>query len=372
MTVGICRATPDDVAERLAELLDLIGYRPGRNQVFIKPNIVAPHPPETGVITHPRVVEALLRCWRGYDIVIGESASVAQKTGTVLELSGYRALAERYGARIVDLDQEDRVLVPWRFGRLSLPSLALTHEYINVPTMKTHVSTVVSLGLKNQKGLLLPHTKRAFHLKWGLHQGIAALAQAVRPALTVVDGLIGLEGDGPGRAGTPVQLGLLLAGTDMMAVDQTAAEIMGFAAGEVPHLAPRPRPPTVGLEVEDVRRPFSRPRQDQFSFGPVRLRLMRACSGCVEAFAAAFARADKSSLTGRIDVLMGLDTERPPEEGGAVCRFGNCTRKAARRLGVDYVPGCPPRGPEAVAHAVRIALGSGQLAAGDRRGEPGE
>lgn len=357
MTVAIVRASNENVLDKFIELLTLINYKPKRRQIFIKPNIVAAQPPETGVITHPVVIEALLRYFQGYEIVIGESSSVAQDTDRVLELSGYAALGARYGARVVNLDKVERVRVPWRFGEISLPAMVSTHEYINVPKMKTHVSTVVSIGLKNQKGLLPAQAKRAFHLKWGLHQSIAALAQVIKPSLTVVDGLIALEGDGPGRAGAPVPMGLLLAGTDAIEVDTVAARIMGFGPGEVPHLADRTDFNTVGLEIDEVRRGFRRARQDHFLFGHVNVHLMRACSGCIEAFAAAFARADKSVFKQRVDVLMGFDTDPAPADHGAICYFGNCTRKTAIRMGSEFVPGCPPSGPEAIAAVGRITLG---------------
>ncbi len=217
MTVGIVRATTDSIDQGMAELLRLIGYQPQRDALFIKPNVPDAGPPGRGLYADPAVVEAFLKCFPGKQAVIGEGCIVGRDADQALARTGYTSLAERYGAQAVDLERVERFEADWRFGRLRLPTYLRTHEYVNVAKMKTHVQAGATLGMKNQKGLLTHADKRRFH-RLGLNECIQALAQVVQPALTIVDGVVALEGDGPWRYGRPKPMNLLVAGTDLIEV----------------------------------------------------------------------------------------------------------------------------------------------------------
>jgi uncharacterized protein (DUF362 family) len=163
MTVGIVRATLESLDGSIAELLELIGYRPQRDALFIKPNVPDAGPAGQGLYTDPAVVEAFIRRFPGREVVIGEGCIVGCDASAALAKTGYVALAKRYGAETLDLEQAERFEVDWPHGRLRLPALLRSHEYINVAKMKTHVQTGATLGLKNQKGLLAAADKRRFH-----------------------------------------------------------------------------------------------------------------------------------------------------------------------------------------------------------------
>jgi len=138
----------------IAALLEEVGFTPDKNKgIFIKPNVVI-GTGDYSIITSPAVVEALIRYFSGYKIIIGERSAVGVDTFGALERSGYLALAQRYGVEIVDLSQVARVKVEWERGVLALPQLLFENNYINVAKLKTHFLTTVSLCAKNQKGLL--------------------------------------------------------------------------------------------------------------------------------------------------------------------------------------------------------------------------
>jgi uncharacterized protein (DUF362 family) len=342
MTVSIVRADLENVKTQVKALLDQLGYKPKKEEIFLKPNVVAPQPSETAVVTHIAVMEALLEYFAGRKIVIGEGSSCAQDTMTALTVAGYVDLAQRYHVELVDLGQVERQTVRWEYGNLKLPKLAFTHEYVNVPKMKTHVQTMVSLGMKNQKGLLANPTKKNFHIKHTLPEAIRALNQVVQPDLTVMDGILAIEGDGPGRAGRVKELGLLLAGQDVVEVDNAALQIMGFALGEVPHIPPRENVATVGLSLAEAKDPFLRAKDNYFNIGNASLFSMRACSGCLEAFAFGFIKSGIFRWTERVDVVAGIEARIPAEHGHLAC-FGKCTKKLAKTHKIVHIDGCPPQ-----------------------------
>lgn len=353
MTTAIVRATLDDVPQRVAEALALIGYQPHKDAIFIKPNVPDYGPPDQGLYTDPRVVEGLLQAFSGHSVVIGEGGIIGRDMGKAFQRTGYAELARRYGAELVDLNEVERMKVEWEFGQLELPVLLRTHEYINVAKMKTHVQTGVTLGLKNQKGLLLPADKRRFHRR-DLNACIAALGQAVQPALTVIDGIIALEGDGPWRYGTPKPMGLLVAGENIVEVDNVCLRVMGFPPEHAPHIPVCQTMNVVGLSIEEVTQPFAFGYRGYFRYKNVYEYITDSCSGCnwtlyytTRLIKASWWRRLKFLYRGtwrRLDIVMGHAHELtglPAGHGKVVC-VGDCARKYAAQHGLPIARGCPP------------------------------
>ena len=356
MTVAIVRATPNSVDIGMIELLDLIHYHPQRDALFIKPNVPDAGPPGQGLYTDPAVVEALLKCFPGRQIVIGEGCIVGRDADQALARTGYASLAERYGAKAVDLERAERFDAEWPFGRLRLPTYLRTHEYINVAKMKTHVQAGVTLGMKNQKGLLTHADKRRFH-RLGLNECIQALAQVVQPALTIVDGIVALEGDGPWRYGRSKQMNLLVAGTDLIEVDNVCLQLMGFDPRHALHIPPLPAVETVGLSIAEARQAFAFEFKGYFRYKNVYEHLYDSCSGCNWTLYHAF-KAVKSNRWRRLkflyrgqwrrlDIVMGHATALPLGHGKVVC-LGECAREFAEEHGLPLAGGCPPQAEDVV------------------------
>jgi uncharacterized protein (DUF362 family) len=348
MPVGIVKANLNNIDEKISEVLSLIGYKPRRDKIFIKPNVANIRKPRTGVITHPRVVEALLKYFSNYDVVIGEGSIIGAHAKEVFEKTGYTSLAKRYGVQLMDLNDVERVEVKWKYGVIRIPKILETHEYINIPTMKTHMVTKVTLGMKNQKGLLSPSDKMKFH-KLGLHQPIRQFARVVKPDLTLVDGIICVEGDGPGLSGRAKKMSLIIAGTDMIEVDNVCCRIMGFDANEIEHIPPVEIGEIKGFTIDEVRRPFLRARSFHKKFN-VYYHPFDGCSGCINSVGEGV-RSLRSpiklakflywGLLRRLDFIAGSNPALPKDAGRVIC-VGNCAAKFAREHGLTLVEGCPP------------------------------
>jgi uncharacterized protein (DUF362 family) len=350
MTVGIVRSTLDGTDESMAELMRLIGYAPGLEALFVKPNVPDSGPAGQGLYTDPAVVDAFLRLFPAKRLVIGESCIVSRDASIALQKNGYLPVAERHGAELINLDKTERFEVDWKYGTLRLPLLLRSHEYINVAKMKTHIQTGVTLGMKNQKGLLAPADKRRFH-RLGLDDCIRALAEVVQPSLTIVDGIVALEGNGPWRYGRPVAMNVLVAGTNLVEVDNACRQLMGFGPLHAPHIPSLPEVETVGLSIAEARRDLAFDYKGHFIYRNVYEHIHDSCSGCNWALYHTFKAIKRSAwrrlkfqyrgVWRRLDIVMGHAHELPQGHGKVVC-VGDCARRFAEEHGFPLAPGCPP------------------------------
>jgi len=354
--VVVLPATYRTVEAQIREALRLLAYRPRCPKILLKPNLVAPPCwlPVGGipraVVTDIRLIEALLRVFCGYEVTIAEGTPPScPSAGEVFERTGVAALARRYGARLVDLARAERFELPWAYGTLRLPALLQTHEYINVPKLKTHVVTRVSLGCKNQKGLLTGADKTHFHRDLDLHAAIRALVDAVQPALTLVDGILALEGPGP-TVGRSRRMRTLIASQDMRAVDVACCDLMSMPVETVAHLDRVPYHP-LGSTIEQMRQRFDAPTETVV--GKVHIHAAETrCSRCAQSLQYGLAARWRSphhllrsvwrALLERTDVITGQMEHVPPAATGRLVCYGDCTRELAQRQGVLWVPGCPP------------------------------
>lgn len=218
----------------LAKLPNLRGAR-----VVIKPNLVDS---TRASFTHPRVVEGLVKLARdemgAASIVIAEGMTFHRDANAVLRETGYAEMMERQGIGFVDMNYDDLVSVALKGGYARMSKLFMARTVaeadmlISVPKLKTHHHTMVSASIKNLFGIV-PGIKYGFpkntlHIR-GIPTFLAELLDSLPSAgrAAVVDGIVGMEGDGP-LLGAPVEVGALVAGSDFLAVDATCARIMGF------------------------------------------------------------------------------------------------------------------------------------------------
>ncbi len=236
---------------------------PGR-RALVKPNLLAKHPPEHAVTTHPAVVEAVIRALqrRGVtDIVVADSPGGVYTPGamrTVYRASGMEDACRRTGAGLYSecrwgvrraaegchLVQEFNLLQP-----------VLEADFIvNVAKLKTHVMTGMSCAVKNLFGTVPGLQKAEFHMRFPEKETfgrmLADLCSTVAPSLTVVDGILAMEGDGP-AGGSPRELGLLLGGEDPYAIDLAVCRLMGLEPQKVPYLAAAMERGACGRELDE-------------------------------------------------------------------------------------------------------------------------
>lgn len=229
------------------------GHLGPNTRVFVKPNVVCwtsetPFP-KWGVITTTRVVEDVVRCLKEagvQHIFLGEGLVNLNPKDTGLaerafRALGYETLAKRYGVQLVDVFQRPFRKVPMADGvELAFNVDALDSDLIvNLPVLKTHAQTVVSLGIKNVKGLIdLASRKRCHSLDahWNLHRMVAALPKGLPPMFTLIDGIYSNE-RGPAFDGTAHRMNVLVASRDVLSADLVGAALLGYSAQDVPHLA---------------------------------------------------------------------------------------------------------------------------------------
>jgi len=209
----------------------------GKARVLVKLNITANLPPESGVITSPSVLDGALAYLADHglrDIVVAEGGG--DDVSVAFERFGYRDIAARHGVPIVDLNRDEAEWVevpnPLVAERFSIVKTARACDAIlNLPCLKVHNGeAVVTLCMKNMMGFIERCRRGEMHHDF-THR-IIDLLKVVRPTVNVVDGLVGRTwGE---IHGEPVGMGIMLAGTDMVAVDAVGAAAMDML--EVPHI----------------------------------------------------------------------------------------------------------------------------------------
>ena len=214
--------------------------------VLLKPNLVGLDP--LGVMnTHPSVIaaarESFLRLGAA-QVLIGDGPAMDRDTEAIIESVRLREFTGPLARTFVDLNVDDvkRVALSTRASRLKelfLPKTVLGVDFlVSMPKMKTHHWAGVTLSLKNMFGIVpgscYGWPKNVLH--WaGIDRSILDINAAARPDFAIVDGIIGMEGNGPIQ-GTPKPCGALVLGDDPVAVDATCCRVMGLRPEKVKYL----------------------------------------------------------------------------------------------------------------------------------------
>jgi uncharacterized protein (DUF362 family)/Pyruvate/2-oxoacid:ferredoxin oxidoreductase delta subunit len=211
------------------------------DKVLLKPNLLSGKHPDRCVTTHPTIVKAVAQLVQeaGGIPVIGDSPGTGS-LHRVAAQAGITEAADELGCPLVEFKEvtEIKTDAAYIFRRFELAKAALeTDVIINLPKVKTHTQTLLTLGVKNTFGCIPGMRKAQWHLKAGNNHAYFAgmlveLSHIIKPALTIVDGIIGMEGEGPGN-GDPRPLGLILAGESPNALDTTICHIIGVPPEEL-------------------------------------------------------------------------------------------------------------------------------------------
>ena len=272
----------DQVEEKLPELLEMMGginkfLKPG-DRVALKPNLLQAAKPEKAITTHPSLFAAVGRIVKanGAAPFLMESPTGAYPHTPASLERVYRAtgLAEAAESAGIELCYDTRV------EEVSFPEGKLTKHFqicapileadlvINLPKFKTHALTAITGAVKNLFGTIPGRAKPGYHATLMDKHLFAAmlldLAECVNPGLTIMDAVIGMEGNGPGN-GDPRQVGYLLGSENPRALDLVMAEMMGLKREDNPYLVEgekQGRGPTrleeidlVGIDPEELHLP---------------------------------------------------------------------------------------------------------------------
>jgi uncharacterized protein (DUF362 family) len=376
-----------------------LDHLPRKARVFIKPNIVfwtrETNFPKYGVITTSRIVEdmvALLKERGVDDILIGEGTVLSNPKAfddqeNAFETLGYGVLKKRYGVRLVNIWKRPFKKVDLGKGViLRFNADILESDFVvDLPVLKTHSMTVVSLGIKNLKGMIDIASRKKCHSadpQKDLHFMVARLADRMPPMFTLVDGIYTAE-RGPNIDGTMHRSNLLVASADVLSADMVGARVLGHSPGDVPHLVHAARNRKRPVDLSDVTvagesiDQVASPHQYDFaytqdnalpltvsemgvkglSYYKYDLSLCTYCSGLTRTIFYAIARAWQGEPWNDVEVLSGKIMQPRPGKKKTIL-FGQCMYEKHKNNAdireMIAIKGCPPK-PDSISKALRQA-----------------
>ena len=390
--------------ESVREAVDLsqgLDHMPSHARVFIKPNIAfwtrVVAFPKWGVVTTSRIVEdiIILLKERGIDdITIGEGMVTMNPNDTqtpahAFETLGYGVLKRKYGIKFINVFEQPFEMVDLGDGvQVNLNTDILNSDFVvDLPVMKAHNQTIVSLGIKNLKGMIdIPSRKRCHTMTPGkdLHFWVARLADKMPPMFTLIDGIYTNE-RGPAFDGRMHRSNLLVASADVLAADLVGAKLLGYSPAQVPHLvhAAQNRKRTHDLsdivigggdieklsqfheydfqysETEDGMMPVSLAREGLKGvfYRKYDLSMCTYCSGVNGLMVSAIRYAWKGEAWDDVEILTGKSM-RPTPGMKKTILFGKCMYQAHKDnpdiRKMIAIKGCPPA-PKAMLKALHQA-----------------
>ena len=349
-----------NAVQHALDLLDLplkdVG--PG-SRVVIKPNITADSTSwRQGIVTNSQLVRAIIECVaerNPREICIAEAIAVGLDVKKAYSFLGYDKIAKDTGARLIDLYDEEFIDVPITgsnlHATLQIAKTIMAADFlINVPVMKTHVATGISVCMKNLMGTISREQKKKFHF-FGIAESVVDLNSVVRPHLSIADGTVAGEGDGP-MANEPVGFETILAGTDNRIVDTISAGVMGFEPDEIEILKicndrwgalQAADIEIVGQAMRQTVRPFNHAAECVRPPEGIECTEGGACAACTGVLELALARAGQMDILEKLKplrIVCGPDSS-PPGTAENVLVVGKCLSHL--KESGNFVPGCPPQ-----------------------------
>jgi uncharacterized protein (DUF362 family)/NAD-dependent dihydropyrimidine dehydrogenase PreA subunit len=240
-----CRGYGDaDLREALRRSFEPFGgiekYISTGERVLLKPNMLSAKAPERAITTHPEVIRVMAEMIRdlGAEPFIGDSpGGVLRGVKRVWENTGIQDMAARNDIELVSFEgsgSEEIDAGGYRFY-VARPVLE-ADRVINLAKLKTHTLTLLTAAVKNMFGVVPGFRKSVQHKMFPkpgeFAEMLVELYRIVKPDFSIVDAVLAMEGNGP-SSGEPVELGLIMAGEDAVAVDAVAADIIGYRSGLV-------------------------------------------------------------------------------------------------------------------------------------------
>jgi uncharacterized protein (DUF362 family) len=272
-SVSLLRAQTYDrepLRQAIETVLDPLGgisqfVKPG-DRVLLKPNLLTGARPTKECTTRPEIVYCMAQMVKaaGGKPFLGDSPAFGSAHG-VAKANGLLPLAQALDLPIIELHGKRYPTDSEEFDNLLLSKEAMEADVlINLPKVKSHVQLTLTLGVKNLFGCVPGKMKAWWHMEAGKDRDrfgtmLVQTAQLLNPDLTLIDGIIGHEGNGPSN-GEPRLLGVLGASSDVFALDRAMVEVLGANPTEIPTVAQSIR---LGLcpELADIDFPLMRPQE---------------------------------------------------------------------------------------------------------------
>ncbi len=271
-SVSLIRAQSYDrtqLRESLETLLEPLGgmaafVKPG-DRVLLKPNLLTGSRPSKECVTRPEVVYCVAQMVQaaGGKPFLGDGPAFGSARG-VAKANGYLPLIDALKLPIVEFHGKRYETVSAEFNHLLLSKEAIEADVvINLPKVKSHVQLTLTMGVKNLFGCVPGKMKAWWHMEAGkdcdrFGTMLVETARAIAPDLTILDGIIGHEGNGP-SGGEPRRLNLLAASSDVFALDRAIVDILNIDPASVPTVAASQR---LGLcsTIEAIDFPLLQPQ----------------------------------------------------------------------------------------------------------------
>lgn len=256
----------------------------GGSRVLIKPNLLAPAMPRRAILTHPAIVRFAVEyvLAKGARPLVADSPAIGS-FDMILRMSGIRDALKGLDCECRPFRNSVLVDIGGPFGEIAIAEEAIRADAIvNLAKLKTHSQMLLTLAVKNLFGCIIGYRKPEWHMRAGIDRQTFArllvrIGRTLRPSFNILDGILALEGQGPGLGGVPKLLGVLMAGRDPFAVDLTVCRMLDLDPGAVPILEAAAE--TDGLltepEIDGILpeiRGFCLPRPTSLVYGPRFLR----------------------------------------------------------------------------------------------------
>jgi uncharacterized protein (DUF362 family) len=369
--------TENDFYAALVRALNDIGERPVApgDRVLIKPNLYEPNAPDSGEVTNPKVIEAVARYCLDAGaarVIIGEGPSYYQSESNLKKCftrAGISAVADRLGIEWVLFDEHGYRTFKGTAGapdEFRVTEFAFNvDKFINVPVLKTHYQTTVTLAMKNLKGCLKREDKPRFH-HGNLNRAIVELNTIVKPTINIIDATAKTVGS-VGHAGKKQQIGasLLLVSTDIVAVDAVGCALMGIDPGEVGTVtlgaaaglgeSDLTRIDIIGEELKRLKFKVKLPQEQLRQSFPL-LKIVgteKACSGCfIPLLSSLLLLSERSAKPDKpLRICLGEDPEVTEDKDCLL--IGDCARVEGEDR-ENWVEGCPPNRDELLSRLTRF------------------
>ena len=341
------------------------------SRILLKPNLVIAKPNSTGATTTPLILDALIEHLihtSPREIIIGESSQIGDDTMEAYKITGIQDVAHKWKATLLDFKRDRQISLDIPRGKIITKVLVAetvknVDYLINLPILKVHSQTKVTIGMKNLKGCIYDKEKSRFH-RLNLHQCIADLNTILVPDLTIVDAtLCSFNWE---LGGAPVRLNTILAGKNVLAVDIIAASMLGYSLDEITHLqlaAQAGLGPSNKEEIHIIspkKLKEIQPGKDAdiikesyYHLPELEVIEKGACTSCKGALLAAMRRLDKERQSPTCTILLGQRLRDRECEFASDSKYGTvnvkkplvsmgqCCSWVTEHYPAEHIKGCP-------------------------------
>ena len=216
--------------------------KPG-SRVLIKPNMLSAATPADAVLTHPLIIKAAVEyvIQKGARPQISDSPAIGSFE-RIVKVNGMKDALTGLKVDVIPFQDTRQVDIGKPYGKIDIARDALDADVIiNLPKLKTHSQMLLTMAVKNMFGCIVGFQKSRWHMRAGVDSMafarlLVAIHQAVRPSVSILDGILALEGEGPGKGGKPRHIGVLIGSCDSFALDTAVCRMLGIDCKSVPVL----------------------------------------------------------------------------------------------------------------------------------------